>query len=383
MEVARQRLEEYQRALQTRYSMPVSGTPPGVEPPRLIHTPLLNTWSARPPTALPLPTAPAALPCQASVKVPGIQPDQLPPLFHRFREGSTATRQEPVPIRGTDQRSESAWLTDSIMERVMKHLPERLRPVFATREPPRRSTSVPLQPTSDSLRAASPAITDAAALLPGHTAAKGGILPCGSVETESLSSSEVERQRWDLQQAQARVLEQREALALQRRQQEEERKRLEVEMEHLRRQKEAWLQAQMSEETIAASEDPLERGGHSSVTRRPQQDTVSPVHQSTSVTRQPISGSDQAVSRTVTDATPLVPSHPAVIGGTFTRVSLQTGPVHSTEHNTERQELQPEEEKKRVEVELEQMRRQKETLKALIDTEANVSEDTFIKINLL
>lgn len=136
----------------------------------------------------------------------------------------------------------SAWLTDSIMERVTEHLPENVRPLSVSRGPlPSRqrachSVSIPLPPTSDPFRTTGPSVT----AVPGPAADE----PHGHEPTGSPSPREddMERQRRVLQEAKRRVLEQSEAVALQQRQLEEKRQRQEVEMEEMRRQKET-LQA--------------------------------------------------------------------------------------------------------------------------------------------
>ncbi|XP_076591283.1 centrosomal protein 295 isoform X2 [Chaetodon auriga] len=255
VEVARQRLAEYQRALQIRYNMTATAFLPAVMPAGLIQPPLHSTGSAHPPTALPLP-APPAVPAyiqatpQTSVEVPSRESAMLasPPRLSgsslRVCSRLLPNELESVSNSHRNQRPDaSALLTDNIMERVTEHLPERVRP-FLKPPPPKtfttpHSTSIPLQPASDPIQAVSPSITDGAPLVPDPAVVKLGTLPHDSLLTGSLSSREddMERQRQELQEVQRRLLEQREAVVLQQRRQ-EERQRQEVEMEKMRRQKE-------------------------------------------------------------------------------------------------------------------------------------------------
>lgn len=243
--MARQRLEEYQRALRIRYNMPA--VPMG-----LIHSPLHSAQSVHLPTHLQLPTTPA-VPAyirtepQTSVEVPTRESDMLasPPRLL----GSKLLPDEVEPILNSPRNPRpdaTAWLTNNIMETVTKHLPVRVRPYSFTAEPlpyklfvPHHSTSIPLQPTSDPIQAISSSITDDTPLVPGHAAVKPGSLQTGSL---SFREDDMERQRRELQEVQRRVLEHREAVALQQRQQKEERQRQEVKMEQMRQQKET-LQA--------------------------------------------------------------------------------------------------------------------------------------------
>lgn len=143
---------------------------------------------------------------------------------------------------GKQRPDVSAWLTDSIMERVTEHLPEKVRPPSVTRGPlpyrqrARRSLSIPPPSTSDPFQTTGPSVTAG----PGPAADE----PHGRVPTGSQSPREddVERRRRELQEAKRRVLEQSEAVALQQRQLEEKRRRQEEEMKEMRRQKET-LQA--------------------------------------------------------------------------------------------------------------------------------------------
>ncbi|XP_054460001.1 centrosomal protein of 295 kDa isoform X2 [Anoplopoma fimbria] len=265
VEVARQRLEEYQRALRIRYNMTARSLLPATAPWGLIHpSPLQGAQSAHLPAPTQLSTTPAApayihakpqSPAEVPTRESDMSPSRLPGPSACF--GFKPLRPDEVGSFRSDPRSRrpevTAWLTDNIMERVTGHLPERVRP---SSEPPsyklfptHHSASIPMpQPASDPIRATSPCITDGAPPVKRRPASHG------SLRTGSLSSSEdddddMERQRRELLEVQRRVLEQREAVALQQRRheeerqsQEEQRRRQEVEMEQMRQQKET-LQA--------------------------------------------------------------------------------------------------------------------------------------------
>ncbi|GAA6223572.1 centrosomal protein of 295 kDa [Lates japonicus] len=270
VEVARQRLEEYQRALRIRYNMTSTSLLPPVMPPDLSHPPLHSTQSVSLPTPLQLP-APPAVPSyihnkpQTSVEVPTRESDVLASPPHLPGSASSLSPKllrDEVEFRANRSKSQrpdiTSWLTNNIMGRVTEHLPERVRPSSLTTEPlpvklstTHHSTTIPLEPTSDPNQAVRMSITDGAPLAPGHAAVRPGTMPHSSLQTVSLSSTgdDTERQRRELQEVQRRVLEQREAVMLQQRQQEEERQRREeqrqrqeVEMKQMRRQKET-LQA--------------------------------------------------------------------------------------------------------------------------------------------
>ncbi|XP_071351833.1 centrosomal protein of 295 kDa isoform X2 [Trachinotus anak] len=270
VEVARQRLEEYQRALRIRYNMTSTLMLPAVVPPGLSHPPLQSTQSVHPPAPVQFPTTPAVPAClhskpQTSVEVPTRESDMLASPPHLPGSSwSVGSKLLPDEVESNlnsprNQRPDTtAWLTDDIMERVTQHLPERVRPSSLPTEPlpysvstSHHSATIQLHPTSDPIRAINPSIRDDAPLVSGHAAVKPRTLSHGSLQTRSLSSrgDDMERQRQELQEVQRRVLEQREAVVLQQKQQEEERqrqeeqrRRQEVEMEQMRRQKET-LQA--------------------------------------------------------------------------------------------------------------------------------------------
>lgn len=270
MEVARQRLEEYQRALQIRYNMEAMKT----VPPHLIHPPLHSTQSIRPPPTLPLSTTPAvptptSVQAKTSVQIPtrewemSASPPHPPgpslKVFSRLQSDEV----DSIPGTSRSQRADdSAWLADSILESVTEHLPDRVRPSAVTREQlPYQpftiypSTSIPLQSTSDPIQAVTPHVTNSEPLVPAHEAAQSETLPHVSVLTGSLMSKEdMETRKRELQETQRRMNEQREAMVVQQRQLEETRQRKELEVEQMRKQKEMLLalihtDAQVSEGT--------------------------------------------------------------------------------------------------------------------------------------
>ncbi|KAM4566337.1 uncharacterized protein cep295 isoform 2-T2 [Odontesthes bonariensis] len=271
VEVAHQRLEEYQRALRMRYNMSTRSQIPAAVPPGLVPPFLHRAQSEHRPAPPQLPT-PSAVPAyinsrpQISVEDATRDSDVLASLRRlasSLSNGSKLLSDESVSIPSRNQRPDvTARLTDGIMERVTEHLPERLRPSSVPEEhpphklfPTHHSTSVSLQPTSDSIRVIGPSISDSVPLDPG-------------LQSGSLSSTEklMEKQRRELREAQRRLLEQREAVALQQKLQEEERRRQEqqrqsqeVEMEQMRRQKET-LQALIDTDQ-PVSDTPSEASG--------------------------------------------------------------------------------------------------------------------------
>lgn len=313
--MARQRLEEYQRALRIRHNM-TSG---------LIHPHLHGAPSVHLPAPLQLPTAPAvsayihAKP-QTPVEVPTREFDMLASSSRlpgsSASVGSKLLPDESISSDPRNQRPDvTAWLTDNIMERVTEHLPERVRPsseplpykLFTTHH----SASIPLQPTSDPIQAVSPSITYGAPLVPGHAEVKRGSLRTGSLS--SREDDDMERQRRELQEVQRRVLQQREAAAA----------------AALQQQREA-VALQQQREAVALQ----------------QQRVAAALQQREAVELQQQQREAVALQRQQRE-----------------EVALQ-------------QQRQQEEERQRQEVEMEQMRWQKETLQALIDTDAQVSEGT-------
>uniref|UniRef100_A0A671ULE2 ALMS motif domain-containing protein n=1 Tax=Sparus aurata TaxID=8175 RepID=A0A671ULE2_SPAAU len=258
VEVARQRLDEYQRALQIRYNMtatkmPLAVVPPAVVPPGLFHPPLQNTRPVHLPAPLPLftpPSVPAYIhpKPQPFVEVPtresdiSASPPHLPSSSLRVCSRLQGAEAESVSDSLRNQRPDvSAWLTENIMERVTGHLPDRVRPSSATKEPHKpimthHSASIPLQPATDPVRVFSSSITDTTPLVQSRAVIRPATSPHDSLYAASLNprDDDMERQRWELQEVQRRVMEQR--------QQEEERQRQEGEMTHMKQQKET-LQA--------------------------------------------------------------------------------------------------------------------------------------------
>ncbi|AWO98548.1 putative centrosomal protein KIAA1731 -like [Scophthalmus maximus] len=136
VEVARQRLEEYQRALRIRYNGSPTSLLPAVIPPDFrqpsLPTPLLlptipavpSYIHAKPQTFMDVPTRESAMPASPP-HLPGsslragtkLLPDEVESSLNGFR-----TQRADVP----------AWLTDGIMERVTEHLPERPVPEAAS-----------------------------------------------------------------------------------------------------------------------------------------------------------------------------------------------------------------------------------------------------------
>ncbi|XP_062275908.1 centrosomal protein of 295 kDa [Scomber scombrus] len=254
VEVARQRLEEYQRALRIRYNMTATSTLHTVVPPGHIYPPLRNTQYVHFPTPLQpttTPRAPAHFPTnlQNLAEVPTRESDILAARPHlpesRLSVESRLLSNEGEFISNRSRvQDATVRLTSSIMERVTEHLPERLRPSSVTTEPYKlltshhSTTSTPLTPASDPIRDISPNDTDVAPL--GQIRVKPGTLPCGSLLTSSLREDSMEHRRRELQEIQRRVLQQREAMELQQRQQERERElELQRRQQERERQKEA------------------------------------------------------------------------------------------------------------------------------------------------
>ncbi|XP_047450066.1 centrosomal protein of 295 kDa isoform X3 [Mugil cephalus] len=193
VEVARQRLEEYQRALRIRHNMSnATSLPSAVKPPGLVHLPPLRPVSLHPPAPLHLPTpAPLHLP------TPPPAPSHIQNIYipgSGFSVVSKLLPDESVSSSSTSQTAgATAWLSSSMMERV--------RPSSVTREPPPAPyfipRHVPLQP--DPIRRLSPSLSDVPPFVPRHTAVNHGASSQGSREDDS------ERQRRELQDVQRRV----------------------------------------------------------------------------------------------------------------------------------------------------------------------------------
>ncbi|MEQ2269998.1 hypothetical protein XENORESO_013503 [Xenotaenia resolanae] len=231
VEVARLRLEEYQRALWIRHNMRPPVLPAGLVPPCLS-----DPGSEHPPQAPATPPVPSDT--QPKTSVDFAMRDlsaSPPPPASSSSAGSCLLLEESVGSRFSTRRPEVAGqLTDGMLQRVTKRSPERLRPSPVTAEPfklPTAHGSTSTSSPSDPPRPAGPKIPDIVPLDPGLRAV-------------SLISREedLDWRRRELQEAQRRVIEQREAMALQEKLQEEDRRRAEVELEQMRRQKET-LQA--------------------------------------------------------------------------------------------------------------------------------------------
>ncbi|XP_008424913.1 uncharacterized protein cep295 isoform X2 [Poecilia reticulata] len=194
VEVARQRLEEYQRALRIRHNLTAAATTALLRPP--VHPAFL------------------APPSDSRPATPSEPSDVSLPAFSSSA-GSSVPSDPSVTNWFSSLRPDAAPLADSqsTLERVATRLPDR------TGAPP--------------------------------VAALGS---AGTSATFDPMTSRDHRRR-ELQAAQRRVAEQRAALALQKEQQEEERRRAEEELQHMRRQKEA-LQALIDADRRSGSDSP-------------------------------------------------------------------------------------------------------------------------------
>ena len=216
MAVARQRLEQYQRALRIRHSAGVMPRPSAGLAPR----PPLGLSAE---TAVPVATPPAPVPRPTERAVPASAPGEIPaqrsdawrtPPPPRRPDLRPAPSLTPDPTRFPPDSPEddangppparraglSAWLTDSIMERATGHLPESLRSPPAAPNP---FTHRPLG-TAESVTA--------------------GVRQSSRLAGEG----DVERQRFELLEARRRTQEQREEVAQQLRAQEEAQRRRET-----------------------------------------------------------------------------------------------------------------------------------------------------------
>ncbi|KAM6932934.1 uncharacterized protein cep295 [Xenentodon cancila] len=297
VEVARQRLEEYQRALRLRY-MTSRSLMPAVVPPGLAQPPLHSPSSEHLPVALQLPTTvPAYIhnrPPSVEVSTRDSNTSASPCCpASSVSVGSKLLSDESVSsMLGIQKRDLTTQLTDRILERVTEHLPERLRPSSFNKEQlpynlftPCNSTSNPHQPASGRFGAIRSCIADGQ---PIYSGLQSGSLSSSKEDAQRRELQEAQRrelqeaqrrelqeaqrrelqeaqrrelqeaQRRELQEAQRRELEQREMVAFQRRLQEDERRRQEeqrwrqeVEIEQMKRQKET-LQA-----LIETSEQPV------------------------------------------------------------------------------------------------------------------------------
>lgn len=210
--MARQRLEEYQRALQIRYNMTSTSLLPAVTPPGLTHQSLHSAQSVHLPAPLQLPTSSAVsayitAKSQTSVEVPTRESDMQASPGSSFRVGSKLLPDEVNTSR--NQRPDvTAWLTDNIMERVTEHLPEKVRPSSSNAEPmpykmftTHHSVNVPLQPFSGPVQSISSSITGGEPPVQGHADTMSETFLHSSLQMGSLSSREddLEMQRQKLQ----------------------------------------------------------------------------------------------------------------------------------------------------------------------------------------
>ncbi|XP_047247380.1 uncharacterized protein cep295 isoform X2 [Girardinichthys multiradiatus] len=252
VEVARLRLEEYQRALWIRHNMTTTLLRPPVHPAGLVPPCLSDPGSEHPPQAAATPPVPSD--AQPKTSVDFAMRDlsaSPPPPASSSSSGSCFLLEESVGSRFSTRRPDvTAQLTDGILQRATQHSPERLRPSRVTAEPFKFPTGHGSSSTSSPSDPSQPAgpkiIPDIVPLDPGLRAV-------------SLISREedLEWRRRELQEAQRRVIEQREAVALQEKLQEEDRRRAEVELEQMRRQKET-LQALMGTDEQSDPDAPSE-----------------------------------------------------------------------------------------------------------------------------
>ncbi|CAB1453280.1 unnamed protein product [Pleuronectes platessa] len=203
VEVARQRLEEYQRALRIRYSM----TSP------LLQSAVFEHWF------------------QAATWRSGIS-------LKLFKEPKS--RRELLAQRQHNGESNRAPPTEG-ETLVAQHRASASQTVHIT-----SLNNIPLQRSSDPILATSPSIWDDSPLVPGHEEVQPGVVFHGSLKTMSSRRDDKERQRRELQEFQRRVQEQKEAIELQK---EEERQRRELQefQRRVQEQKEA-IELQKEEE---------------------------------------------------------------------------------------------------------------------------------------
>ncbi|XP_076001882.1 centrosomal protein 295 isoform X3 [Genypterus blacodes] len=281
VEVARQRLQEYQRALQIRYNMTPTSSLTPLAPPALVNPHLPGPESAlllpppshtRTSATIPAYTRSAQAKPQTPVIVSTRDSGIVSPPPHEsgpsLRTESRLLPQQQESHSGILRRQCPDVLTDSIMERVTEHLPKKLRPSVTTAPPscksPHHSTAnIPVHTSSGPFQTISQSITSGTPMPSGQTPMKPGTLLHGSLEVGSaaIREEDADERRRELQDIQRRVLEQRAAVALRQRQQEgerqrreEERQKQEEDREQMRRQREA-LEALINTETQPTPED--------------------------------------------------------------------------------------------------------------------------------
>lgn len=243
VEVARQRLEEYQQALQIRHNMTTRSLLSVSRPPTI------NTQPYAPPQLLSAPAVPSFIRTRhqtsQEVTVRGSEASASPPCpASSSSVCSELLLDEPV---GFQRPGVNTQLTDDIMRRVTEHLPERLRASSGSEEQlPHKlsSTHKPIssQLSSDQLRAIGPSEG------PHLGSREEDIHRLQEAQRRAREQREAEQQREaelreaELQRQKEAELQREAALQQQQRLLEEERRRNEVELVQMRRQKEA-LQA--------------------------------------------------------------------------------------------------------------------------------------------
>ncbi|XP_056138891.1 centrosomal protein of 295 kDa [Lampris incognitus] len=245
VEGARQRLEEYQRALRIRHMSSALVRPPAVPAGPIRPLPHSGGSSIPLVPALQRPTSsalPVHIPCtddrtQVQVETPTRVSASFAPsvtLSSLVLHPRASLGVEPVfqPVQPElsagilrDQTAGiTARLTDSIIERVTKHLSKNLRPSSISTDFPLHgpftASDVPLPPVSHPLRVTSPSQADVSPLLSGRAPVKQGTLQLGS---QASTQEDIEMRRRELLEAQRQVLAQREAMAQQLREQEVQR----------------------------------------------------------------------------------------------------------------------------------------------------------------
>lgn len=218
--MARQRLEEYQRALQIRHNMTFRSLLPVVRPPSII--PLLGTQSDHLPAPLQLPTPPAAPPFvqsepQISEELVTRDSEALAPPPCPSPSASVGSELQPDEFVSDTLRLHrpdgNTCLTDDIMRKVTEHLPDRLRASSVCERLSHKLFPSSSQSSSNPLRAVGPRSSSVGA----------GLTPREDMETQRETAMQ--------------------------RLQEEGRRRREVEMEQMRRQK-STLQALMDTDGV-------------------------------------------------------------------------------------------------------------------------------------
>ncbi|XP_063763010.1 centrosomal protein of 295 kDa isoform X1 [Eleginops maclovinus] len=360
VEVAHQRLEEYQRALRIRYNMTPTSLLPAAVPAGLIPRPLQGVQSVHPPAPRQLPTPPALhayihARAQTPGEVPTRESDMLASHSQRPSSNiSSASKLVPDEVEciSSNPRNQkfTAWLTDNIMERVTGHLTERVR-ASSEPSPYKLSTthhcSIPLQPASDPIQSSNLVMPSGTTLAPVLETVRPVTLPHCSLRTRSLSSTEddeMERLRHELQEVQRRELQE-----VPRRELQEVPKR---ELQEVQRREVQEVPRREVQEVPRREVQEVPRRELQEVQRRELQEV--PRRELKEVQRR---REVQEVQRREVQE--------------VQRREVQEVQRRLLEQREEvaLQQRQQEEERRRQEVEMEQMRRQKETLQALIQTE--------------